>query len=249
MRDDGATAYLHVFEWPENGQLEVPGFGSMPDSVTLMDGGESLAYAAFPPSEGKGIVIELPDNAPDPHVSVIRLEVPGPPDFSKVRQRQAPDGSLSLEPNRAYFHSNSKNAIQVKMRGGREQIANWFQDKSWIYWDFRITQPGTFNLSTEVATEDDVRFTYQLKDGENQIAGELPEDGHKIFVSDEFASLEGYDKVEASVPSTGSETDFTAVDLGQLEITQPGVYVLEIRPVQEAWGPVRMSGIKLEPVQ
>lgn len=248
MREDGATAYLHVFDWPKNGELEVPGFGSTPNSVILMDGGRELAFSEFDAGEGKGIVIDLPEEAPDPYASVIKLEVSGTPDFSKVRQRQAPDGSITLEPNRAYFHSNSKNALRVEMRGGREQIANWRLDRSWVYWDFRITQPGTFKLSTEIASESDVAFTYQLKDGNKKLDAEVPEGGHKIYAAEEFASIDGQEKVEVTVPSTGGEENFAPVDMGTLEIEEPGVYVLEIRPVKEEWDRVRMGGIRLEPV-
>lgn len=247
LREDGATAYLHVFDWPEDRKLEVPGFGSMPQSVKLMADGQSLSFSPFDVNDAKGIVIDLPAVAPDPNVSVIKLEVNGAVDFEKVRLRQAPDGSLALEPNRAYLHSNSKNALKVEMKKGKENIGNWPADKSWIYWDFRITQPGTFTLSSEAATGSDVALTYQLKDGKQTEAAAPPGAGHKIYVAEEFASLEGFEKTKVSIPSTGSEDAFAPVEFGTLEIKEPGIYVLEIRPVKDQWDRTRLGSVTLIP--
>ena len=246
MLDEGATVYLHVFDWPESGKLEVPGFGSEPSSITLMAGSQLLTSSPFDKDQGKGITIDVPLDAPDPHASVIKIEVQGKVDFEKVRPRQGADGSLRLIPSDAYFHSNSKNALKVETIDGQENIGNWLADKSWVYWEFTVTKPGSFTLTSEVATASDVAFTYQLKDGVNTVASEAPEDGHKIYAAEEFASLEGYDKIEVEVSATDSEDEFEALELGTLDIKKPGVYVLEIRPVKDKWEATRLRSIELK---
>ncbi|HAV12661.1 MAG TPA: hypothetical protein DCX06_04060 [Opitutae bacterium] len=248
IEDEGATVYLHVFDWPKNGKIEVLGFGSKPDSVRLMSDGQPLSYTLWNESEGKGLTLKLPEHAPDAHASVIKLIVNGKIDFEKIRPRQMADGSLTLEPNRAYLHSNSKNALKVEVKQGKECIGNWLADKSWIYWDFRITQPRTFTLSTEAATAGDVAFTYQLKDGKRTVEAKPTDDKHKIYVAEEFATLDGHDTVEVSIPSTGSKETFVKVELGEMKIAEPGVYVLEVRPVKEHWDRTRLAAIKLSPV-
>lgn len=246
--DEGATVYLHVFDWPEDGTLNVSGFGSTPDSVVMMGGEKSLGFSSFPANAGPGIVIDLPVEPANPHATVIRVEVDGPTDFSKVRPGQQADGHLTLTPSEAYFHSNSKNAVVVEMNAGEENVGNWYQDKSWLYWEFRISEPGTFRLSSEVATPSDVVFTYQLKDIE-KVERSAPADGggHKIFSADEFATLPGYGKNEVTVPATGSEDAFVDLELGTLEIKEPGVYVLEIRPVRDHWDHTNLRAITMEP--
>lgn len=244
---NGAEVYLHVFDWPDDGVLEVPGFGSTPNSVKLLADDRTLTHRPFPESEGKGITIDLPPAPSDPHVSVIKLEVNGPTDFEKVRPRQAPDGSLTLKPSRAYLHSNSKNALKVEEKKGKESIGNWFQDKSWIYWDFRITKPGTFKLSTEVATENDVTLTYQLKDGSKSESATPASSEHEIYVAEAFANLEGQEETQVTVSATGSNDNYATVDLGTVDIAEPGIYVLEIRPVKDRWGMTRLSSVNLIP--
>jgi len=194
-------------------------------------------------------VIDLPAGSSNRYASVIQIEVSGSVDFDKVRPGQKPDGSLSLEPSEAYFHSNSKNALEIEMSDRQENIGNWFQDKSWIYWEFRISEPGTFELSTEISAVSDVAFTYQLKDIQKAgTADASKEGGHKIYAADEFAILPGYDKNEVSVSASGDEAAFVDLDLGMLEIQEPGVYVLEIRPVKGQWEDTRLRAVQMTAV-
>jgi hypothetical protein len=197
----------------------------------------------------KGITIALPAEAPDPIVSVIRLDVRGKTDFEKVLPTQSPDGTLTLEPNAAYLHSNSKRQMKVKAAGDKDHIEDWLADKSWIYWQFRVIRPGTFTLTSKAAAENDSVLTVQLKDGERQEAAAPSEDGHKIYEAEEYATLEGHEKTEVAIPSSGGEDAFKTVALGTMEITKPGVYVLEVRPVKEKWNPVKLRSIELHPVQ
>ena len=243
MRKDGATIYLHVFDWPKDGKLHVSGFGSKPDSITLMDGEKALDHEAFAANAGKGIVIDVPAAPANPHATVIRVEVNGAVDFEKVRPAQQADGRLTLAPSEAYFHSNSKNALRVEMNARQENVGNWFMDKSWLYWEFRINQPGTFRLRSEVAALSDIAFTYQLKDIKKVETPPSEADDHKIYVADEFASLPGHAKQTVEITATGGEEDFVALELGSLEISEPGVYVLEIRPVKGQWDRTRLRAI------
>ncbi len=248
QRDDGASVYLHVFDWPGNGQLKVPGFGSKPDAVMLMNGQKSLTFTPFAANQGKGIMIDLPAQATDPHASVIKLEVTGPVDFEKVRPMQSPEGVLTLSPSEVYLHSNSKNALKIERNNGKEHVGNWSQDKSWIYWDFVISEPGTFVLKSAVATESDIALTFQLKDGTQTVAPAQSGDEHEIFVAEEFAALDGYEKIKVSIPATGTEGRFSPIELGTLEINQPGVYVLEVRPVKGQWDRTQLRAITLTPI-
>lgn len=65
--------YLSVFDWPKDGQLEVPGLCYHVKSVKLMSSGITLKTSQ---SNGK-TMINIPLTAPDGVASVIRLEVKG----------------------------------------------------------------------------------------------------------------------------------------------------------------------------
>jgi alpha-L-fucosidase len=72
--DGGATLYLHVWDWPADGKLLVPGITQMPISGRLLAGGAAVSSAMT----NAGLVVQLPEKAPDPDVSVVALEFAGP---------------------------------------------------------------------------------------------------------------------------------------------------------------------------
>jgi alpha-L-fucosidase len=75
----GTTLYLHLFQWPANGQFLVPGLISPIAQACLLQPGpsgtpEKLAAANGP----KGVTIFVPAHAPDKIASVIVLKLKGP---------------------------------------------------------------------------------------------------------------------------------------------------------------------------
>ncbi len=63
--------FLHVFDWPEDGRLEVPGLVSRAESVYLLADTRTRLNIEY--AHGSA-VISVPSEAPDPIVSVIVLE-------------------------------------------------------------------------------------------------------------------------------------------------------------------------------
>ncbi|HZP59434.1 MAG TPA: alpha-L-fucosidase [Opitutaceae bacterium] len=70
---DGATLYLHVFDWPTDGRLLVPGLKNEVVSATLLADGKNLSSA----NDKGGVVITLPAAAPDKISSTVMLKVKG----------------------------------------------------------------------------------------------------------------------------------------------------------------------------
>ncbi len=70
----GSTLYLHVFEWPANGQLVVPGLKVRIASATLLADNAKLSLRA----SADGVTIDVPKTAPNSHSSTVVLEIDGP---------------------------------------------------------------------------------------------------------------------------------------------------------------------------
>lgn len=68
----GNTLYVHVFEWPADGRLVVPGLTRQVRSARLLGGGplETRTDAA-------GMIVNVPVRAPDAAASVIAMELEG----------------------------------------------------------------------------------------------------------------------------------------------------------------------------
>jgi len=70
---DSATLYLHVFDWPKDGRLAVPGLKNAVVSAKLLANGTELKTE----SADSGVTVLVPAAAPDPIASVIVLELKG----------------------------------------------------------------------------------------------------------------------------------------------------------------------------
>ncbi|WP_212001991.1 alpha-L-fucosidase [Chitinophaga sp. HK235] len=67
------TLYLHVFNWPADGKLVVPGLKNKINSAQLLAGGKKLSTT----TTDEGVVINVPAQAPDAIATVIKVETAG----------------------------------------------------------------------------------------------------------------------------------------------------------------------------
>jgi len=76
----GTTLYLHVFDWPADGKLAVPGLKNTVSSARLLATGEKLTFER----KGEDVLVNLPATAPDANASVIKMEIQGTPDVVQM---------------------------------------------------------------------------------------------------------------------------------------------------------------------
>jgi alpha-L-fucosidase len=70
----GSTLYFHVFTWPADGKLVIPGLKAAVRSARLLAGGTLDAQ-----TDGEDLVLRLPSHAPDPIATVIAVTLERPP--------------------------------------------------------------------------------------------------------------------------------------------------------------------------
>jgi len=80
--------YLHVFDWPADGRLVVPGLLNEPAAVFLLSDSTQTGLAVR--RDGDALVVSLPAQAPDPIDSVVVLEIAGRPDVTEPPLISAP---------------------------------------------------------------------------------------------------------------------------------------------------------------
>jgi alpha-L-fucosidase len=217
VREDGATLYLHVFDWPADGKLRVPGLRSTVQRASLLAGGEVLPCV----KSEEGITVQLPESAPDPIVSVIRLEIEGELDVEPVALTQEHDGRIILEALYAELNNRGYGEhAKIETKGGKPNIGFWTDDRSWVQWTFKVRKPGNFRVTAEIA-------------GPAKTAVE--------WGVDEETS-------RRDIEATGSYADFLPIELGQVAIKEAGIHQLSIRPVKKEWKPVNLRGVTLHPV-
>ena len=79
-REDVTTLYLHVFDWPKNGELRVA-LSNTPVSAKLL--ADTQRRIGVSSADGQ-IVLKLSGTAPDLICSVVKLEIKGVPQAASV---------------------------------------------------------------------------------------------------------------------------------------------------------------------
>lgn len=143
---NGGTLYLHVFDWPTDGKLVVPGLTSRVTGARLFAGGKKLTATAA----GDDVIINLPPKAPDAIASVIALKFKGP--LSVVSKLPAPaaDGSISLPVLAADIHNNIKSRAHVEGAGESARVTDWTVADAKVSWDFQAPA-GQFRVLAEIS--------------------------------------------------------------------------------------------------
>jgi alpha-L-fucosidase len=169
LHEGGATLYLHVFDWPSDGKLTVPGLKNPATKAWLLvEPGKSLPLEAH----GSDLMISVPLAAPDKIVSVIALEITGTPDIEQMLLSQAADGSLDLVPSDAILHGQQ---LKVEESRHKQNLGYWLNPADYAEWKFVVTQPGTFNLSAEASAQGN--SSLQLAVGDRRLEVQIPTTG------------------------------------------------------------------------
>ncbi len=190
--------YLHVFDWPADGRLIVPGLVNKIKTAYLLAGmkGHSLTVSR----EDEDVIVTVPPKM-DSADTVIVLEIKGVPEVLPSSITQASNGSLTLTADQATLHGSR---INVEDRSDSPNIGYWTNADEYIEWNFKITKPGQFGVSLEVACEPaSAGSEYTLTLGDSQLTGK--------------------------VKDTGSWDKYTKVALGNIEIAKKGTYKLTIK--------------------
>jgi alpha-L-fucosidase len=167
--ENGTTLYLHVFNWPENNLLRVPGISTTVSSIRLLSDPAQELSSHF--DEGD-LLIDLPALMPDPVNTVIVVETRG----KLAVTRNIPslsDGSINLPAEFADIHNPGYGTHIVLQGSGNEaKITNWVDSQAWIEWMFNTAESGTYSVKAQVRAENSSHLTIQI--GEEELEAEIP---------------------------------------------------------------------------
>lgn len=166
---DETTLYLHVFNWPKDGRLLVPGLKNEVIRANLLQknwfGGHKKLSVA---SGADGVTISVPQTAPDKISSTVVLKIKGAPDIAVTAIMQESDGSVRLMASEAEL----RGALQYENGDGKDNIGYWWSPEDSATWTFKIDRPGKFKVSAEIAALESARF--EVRVGEQKLSGTSP---------------------------------------------------------------------------
>jgi alpha-L-fucosidase len=144
----GATLYLHVFNWPTDGKLLVPGLKNPVEKAYLLADPKQLISSVNNPD---GMTLTVPTGCPDPISSTVVLQVKGKLDIVQPGIFQDYDGSVALPASEARLHGSD---IKYETGAQRDNIGFWFSPNDWADWEVNVTKAGKFEVTAEVAATD-----------------------------------------------------------------------------------------------
>jgi alpha-L-fucosidase len=152
------TLYLHVFNWPEDGRLLVPGLKNKPQKTYLLT--DKTGHRLTTKKADNGLVILLPRTAAGPFSTTIVLQIKGPllidntPDFKATASNVYQDDQAEYGPQFAF---------------DGEHGSRWATDdatkQAWVAVD--LLKPQTFRSVriSEAYANRVQKFDFQYRDG------------------------------------------------------------------------------------
>ena len=167
----GNVLYLHVFDWPANGRLVVPGLSTPVLRASLLVSGQPAGVRV----EGGGVVVTLPEKPLDPVATVIKLECARAPEVDQ--KLPAPDsaGVVELPASLAAVVNSYGANARLLGTGATAHIGGWDRADTKLSWEFTVPHPGRFTLQAEASV---VRpGSVAVVSGDNRLTGRLAATG------------------------------------------------------------------------
>jgi alpha-L-fucosidase len=197
----GNRLFLHIFDWPDNGQIELEGLNNR-----LLK-----AYMLHQPDDELKInkngdwIIELPDNPVDPVNSVLVAEIKGEPVVDPVIIEQTDNNPIILDYLSAETHGNAAKRFNRKGEEGHFHIAKMFSPDDYVEWHVDISTPGLY----------DVHLNYAAITGWEDAV---------------FIISSGKEEIKGKVKSTPDYYDYKTERVGHFDLIKPGRYNIRIYP-------------------
>jgi alpha-L-fucosidase len=139
----GNTVYLHVFEWPSDGKLRVPGLRNLVHRASLLaDPATELAVNR----DGSDVLVSVPARAPDDVASVVVLELDGFPVVDKYLIRGNDKGVFRLGAESSEISSSLGQRAKKENLLGHVFVTNWSRSKDELLWPIEVPKAGRYKV-------------------------------------------------------------------------------------------------------
>ena len=152
----GDVLYLHVFDWPADDRLVVPGLENAVRRATMLGDRRPGRELGFDRQDGGAVVVDLAGLHPFEHATVIRLELDG---AARVDQSVRPDaeGVLRLLPREASIEGPGLRVEQYPDLAGtpRENLGFWSSTDASAAWSVRFEPGRRYEVRIDFACRDE----------------------------------------------------------------------------------------------
>lgn len=181
----GDDLYLHVFDWPANDRLEVPGLANSVRRATMLGDRKAGRELVVEDTGDLGVVVDLAGLHPFEHATVIKLELDGPPSVDDSIQADA-SGSFLLPATAAMVEGPSLRVESYPNAAG-EAISNlgyWTDTTATANWTAKLTAGAAYDVEFDFAVKSGAeggRFELRCGDAMMDISIAEPTGGWNVF--------------------------------------------------------------------
>jgi alpha-L-fucosidase len=231
----GDVLYVHVFYWPSNRRIVLPGLMNQVRSakplaaqVNTGENPDSLSVSR----DETGVVVQLPAEAPNAVAGVIALQLDGSPRVAAYTISPQADGRIILPATFAEIRARHGQRARFDAVGDEVYVTNWTAAKDCVCWQFQVAKPGRYEVIVNYGADPaSAGGTYEVATGPitaTQKTGQQIDDTSigRIFELPANAAI-----LKSKIESTGGPTKFTDHTAGTIELPA-GTNLLQIRPAQ-----------------
>lgn len=173
----GNRLFVHVFDWPADGRLQLPGLTSEVTGAGIYRGPE-LKFDR----SGSDVVVHLPPKAVDPIDSVVVVELAGKAEVVPVKIAADANGAIRLPAYYAEINAQHGQRAKPMSKGGRAYIGNWSNAADVVVWHFELAAPGKYRVEVDgrPASKEGVGQKVRLAAGAKKLTGTIAGKGVEI---------------------------------------------------------------------
>jgi alpha-L-fucosidase len=209
----GTMLYLHVFDWPKDGKLLLPGLRNETAQSWVLADSEKKPLRTRPVADG--VVLTLPANAPDTVSSTVVVDVTGVLQVDPVLLAQDAHGIITLRACDATLHGEK---LRYESGHKRDNIGCWTDPAEWAEWRFVVTRPGKFDVTAKAAGQG--AGTFRLEHGKRALEAGVPNTGDYAKFKDlNLGTLKIRKSGQATIAVKPAAKDWQALNLQSITFT------------------------------
>jgi len=195
--DGNTQLYLHVFDWPKNGVLRVPGVKTRVNDIYLLSNAKQHFAWRF---EDGDLQIHAPSVTFDDINTVIVVKTRGGIEVSSNKP-VLNDGSILLPADFADIY-NPGYGTHAKLidTGAKSIIVNWVDWRARLEWMFNASEPGNYKIEALVKVDNPCKIKIDIGEKSIETIVETTNDKFEIISLGEINLSEGGDKIISLKP-------------------------------------------------
>ena len=200
--------YLHVFDWPRDGQLRVPGLKNLVHRAYVL--GDAKKTALSWRRDGPDVLVQLPRQAPDEAASVVALELDSQPAVEPFVIRPAESGEILLPAAASEIESNLGQRAKKENALGHVFLTQWSRAADVAVWNFSAPKAGRYRVEVSYgAAGNGANHEFRLTVGEESLSGRTKNQGGEwVFHTETVGTIQvGAGEHKLSMRAAGEGLD------------------------------------------